>query len=311
MTDPHHHDQHTMATNLTNIPIDEIRALVDERARYEGWIGALESRRGQTPPHVYDRVRGDYDGRLGKVMERLGTFVSALREGESALARREDELHRSIGERHDELSEIELRTAVGEYESDEGERLRSEKQGEVQGLEADRAGVQEDLTTLRDLLGRSLPAGEQPPARTPTPAASQPAVGQPTSAQPVALAGAGVDALGAADEPWPAGSAVDQSGAAPATESAATEVARPEYEEWTEGTPATATAAAATGASASASASASAAEPRPQGGAAPPATFPAAGMPDQEKTLRCPDCGAMNYPTEWYCEKCGGELAAL
>jgi uncharacterized OB-fold protein len=40
---------------------------------------------------------------------------------------------------------------------------------------------------------------------------------------------------------------------------------------------------------------------------------PAVGMGGitQEKTLRCPDCGANNLPTEWYCEKCGGELAAL
>ena len=29
------------------------------------------------------------------------------------------------------------------------------------------------------------------------------------------------------------------------------------------------------------------------------------------KTLRCQECGTMNYPTEWYCERCGGELAAL
>jgi hypothetical protein len=29
------------------------------------------------------------------------------------------------------------------------------------------------------------------------------------------------------------------------------------------------------------------------------------------KTLRCSECGTMNYPTEWYCERCGGELAAL
>lgn len=29
------------------------------------------------------------------------------------------------------------------------------------------------------------------------------------------------------------------------------------------------------------------------------------------KTLKCADCGAMNYPTEWYCEKCGAELASL
>lgn len=29
------------------------------------------------------------------------------------------------------------------------------------------------------------------------------------------------------------------------------------------------------------------------------------------KTLKCADCGAMNYPTEWYCERCGAELASL
>jgi len=30
-----------------------------------------------------------------------------------------------------------------------------------------------------------------------------------------------------------------------------------------------------------------------------------------EKTLKCRECGTMNVATEWYCEKCGAELAAL
>jgi uncharacterized OB-fold protein len=29
------------------------------------------------------------------------------------------------------------------------------------------------------------------------------------------------------------------------------------------------------------------------------------------KTLRCRECGTMNLPTEWYCEQCGAELAAV
>ena len=37
---------------------------------------------------------------------------------------------------------------------------------------------------------------------------------------------------------------------------------------------------------------------------------PAAGG-DTLKTLRCTECGTMNLPTEWYCERCGGELAAF
>jgi len=32
---------------------------------------------------------------------------------------------------------------------------------------------------------------------------------------------------------------------------------------------------------------------------------------EQTKTLRCGECDAMNYPTEWYCERCGAELAGM
>ena len=36
------------------------------------------------------------------------------------------------------------------------------------------------------------------------------------------------------------------------------------------------------------------------------------GMPtEQVKSLKCQECGTMNYPTEWYCERCGGELATM
>ena len=45
----------------------------------------------------------------------------------------------------------------------------------------------------------------------------------------------------------------------------------------------------------------------------------AAGALDREerpsqtvaKTLKCGECGSLNRPTEWYCERCGAELAAL
>jgi len=30
-----------------------------------------------------------------------------------------------------------------------------------------------------------------------------------------------------------------------------------------------------------------------------------------EKTLKCRECGTMNLATEWYCENCGAELAAM
>jgi hypothetical protein len=38
---------------------------------------------------------------------------------------------------------------------------------------------------------------------------------------------------------------------------------------------------------------------------------PENGDAEPEKTLKCKECGTMNLATEWYCESCGGELAAL
>ncbi|MEE8191968.1 MAG: hypothetical protein V3T74_04430, partial [Gemmatimonadales bacterium] len=34
-------------------------------------------------------------------------------------------------------------------------------------------------------------------------------------------------------------------------------------------------------------------------------------MRGSAKVVKCGECGAPNLPTEWYCERCGAELAAL
>ncbi len=61
---------------------------------------------------------------------------------------------------------------------------------------------------------------------------------------------------------------------------------------------------------------------RSSGGFTKPATIEAAPEPVKaspadkdrssgQKTLKCAECGTLNRPTEWYCERCGAELAAL
>ena len=35
------------------------------------------------------------------------------------------------------------------------------------------------------------------------------------------------------------------------------------------------------------------------------------GVPGVAKTLKCGECGTLNRPTEWYCERCGAELAGI
>ena len=42
-----------------------------------------------------------------------------------------------------------------------------------------------------------------------------------------------------------------------------------------------------------------------------PTASPVSDDPEPVRTLKCRECGTMNLPTEWYCESCGAELAAL
>jgi hypothetical protein len=44
---------------------------------------------------------------------------------------------------------------------------------------------------------------------------------------------------------------------------------------------------------------------------APPADAKRGSNANVPKTLKCGECGTLNRPTEWYCERCGAELAAL
>jgi hypothetical protein len=45
--------------------------------------------------------------------------------------------------------------------------------------------------------------------------------------------------------------------------------------------------------------------------AAPEIPAEPAAAADPKKTLRCNECQTLNFPSEWYCEKCGGELVNL
>lgn len=47
------------------------------------------------------------------------------------------------------------------------------------------------------------------------------------------------------------------------------------------------------------------------GSGSPTSSTPKPTGSEPAKTLRCTECGTMNFPTEWYCERCGGELAAF
>lgn len=282
-------------TDGTTLPLDEIRGLVAERTRFETWLGTLEARRSATPPHVFERVWQDYDGRRQTAAEALRQHLQALQDEEARLAGRHEDVTRSLGERRDAMAEVELRALVGEFDEDEGARLRGEVEQAIAQLEREIEGVGSELADVRGLVGQvrgsdaeaeRAPSVEQP-AEASAPAASPREPGADATPEP-AVTGVGAAPADAAAGRF--GSADDQRFATPSDALMVGESVGRE-------TPTT-------------------------GFAAQGLTQAARGVPTArqddpavgtatQKTLRCQECGAMNFPTEWYCERCGGELAAL
>ena len=298
--------------------LDALRALIAERQQYEQWISALDAKREGTPEHVFERVQGDYRTRLDKVITEIKSHAEELQLSISTLSSRLVEVARDEDTRREGLQEAELRAAVGEYEPGQWEQIRSESEAAIEKIAADRKSLDDQLGELRSIQKLSemgpgasmesvpapqlidIPVPPPEPAREPeTKQAEQPAPPPaPSEAPTVASAGhrSGTAAASRA-APEPQGAAASQS---------PLPMEEPEmgYENPLEPTePASATAGAAGG------------RPRsmksPTGGVSAVRSRSEAARPDSAKTLKCPECGTANYPTEWYCERCGGELATM
>jgi hypothetical protein len=285
--------------------MDALTALLEERKQYETWIAQLDARRGSAPGHVLERVRGDYAARLGQVTEQLVQRAPELRSSAHELAVRLAGLERDEAEKRDERAEYELRAAVGEYAPEAAQASFARCDEAIAQLASERHGIEAELNRMRGVLAAidvaAAALGAPPaPSPTPEPARARPAIDELAFLKSVVPDPRLTPALATPHVPSPP-AAADVDEAAPNEE--------PEER------PAPAFTAARRPAAEHGRAASSIAAPA---AAAPPAITPA-GMPsilkdmptEQVKTLRCQECGTMNYPTEWYCERCGGELAAM
>jgi hypothetical protein len=280
---------------MTNPPTNtasNVASLMAERARFESWIAALEARRDSTPAHIYQRVHGDYALRLQKVVDQLLGHMSEIESAAKTLAERLGELERAEAKHRDERSEAELRASVGELSADAYDEILRRTDEATASIALERTQASVELTRLREVLALNTPRGGVTPregiareARTPA-GPSTPAKATPSRPD---TGGVGFDELEFLK------SVVDSRG-------------RP-----VNPTP-----------SAGQSTTASDAQNNPFGLGVP--SEPSSHIPrqstqvpsflkdvpsEQVKTLKCQECSTMNYPTEWYCERCGAELAAL
>ncbi|MBK8249107.1 MAG: hypothetical protein IPK85_17160 [Gemmatimonadetes bacterium] len=300
--------------------MDVLHQLLAERTRYETWITQLEERRATAPGHVLERVRSDYATRLDQVVTQLRGRAVELESTAATLRSRLGALATEEETRRDERAETELRAAVGEYSEDEARSTFERCDASISSLVAQRDALGAELAKLQEVLVLVV-------AREPEPVAPEPVAPEPepaAEAPPSALEVSQVTAV--MSEPDPAGDAPVAAAAEPTTPSAAAELeflrslvsapapelGSPDGQEYVappvlaaprrQPTPLSATAIrdplrSALGETGAATASAM--------------NFLKEAPAEQVKTLKCQECSTMNYATEWYCERCGGELAAM
>jgi TolA-binding protein len=273
------------------VSLDALNGLLKERQRYEEWLAALEEKRASTPDSVYQRVQSDYQTRLREVSSKLAERAGELRENIDALSVRLEEISRQERQQREARQEAELRAAVGEYTDKQWKEIGGAWDKELARLVKEKGAIEAQLNELSRIFalsvkekqagaiaaGRAVSGdGARPPI---SPVVPRPAFPEPPTLNPPARV----------EQPAPARSQ-QPSQNPPNSRSPFDDfpVLRPGG---VSGTP-------------------------PSTAVATPPSVPKTGgtqdpRSEQHKTLKCPECGAANYPTEWYCERCGGELATM
>lgn len=284
-------------------PLDAVRQLMSERDKFTKWLTDLDAKRDSTPVHVFDRVKADYSARLQAVLDKLKQHSAGLQEHAAGLARKLEQLSESEQGILDTRAESELRAQVGELSPLEWDKTSKKLEKDLAKIKQDQTVISDDLSNLRALLGSfgSVAPAAETTTTAPAPAASDAPLPATVTVAPAA---GNVDELaflksviGTTPTP-PQPAPVSAAPEAPAPPKAP---ARPAVEKVVETPP-----------------------PGPviksRPGEEPlamhvtgsnPIVLRSSGVVEQPKTLKCGECGSMNYPSEWYCERCGAELTSV
>ena len=271
---------------------NSIEALLEQRSQYEQWLAKLDSAANKAPDAVRKKVRADYEVRLRGVIERLRGHSATIAE---ELQRHQGAQRDLDGQRRtaeEELAEAEVRHTVGEFSDDEWQRIAGDSERKLGGLREQLKTVGDEIARLVEVQGL-IASSPKPAAPSPPPEEiierSPPPPPPPPPAEPVAEAPRAAPRAPPQRAREPEPGAVDElaflkSVADEPKPAAGRRTSNPGVGGAPQGSRAVETA------------------PAPSG---------KAGAPGVAKTLKCGECGTLNRPTEWYCERCGAELAGI
>jgi hypothetical protein len=283
----------------TDKRVEAVAALIADRRKYESWLAALEAKRAETPDHVFFRVRSDYERRLSEVLDQLRAQATALNERAESLTTRLATLVEEERAGRDRRAEGELRAGVGEISRSAWDALLKETADTTARIAAERSTIQTELAEIRELLdgGKGGAASRQETRGAGRPEPKAPATPDRSSGgsllptEPPDLPPDELAFLRRLITPETPGKAAPPAASAPGASFPQTGVVVKESELLL--------------------------DPSRSGRDTPPLSMNVPESqsvvirPDERdaKTMKCAECGALNIPTEWYCESCGSELA--
>jgi hypothetical protein len=301
-----------------------VEKLIEQRRLIEEWIAKLGA--GGTdamPPHVIERVRNDYTARLAAVTTELGQHADGVRQSLADAQAHHEELEKEQLARRDELAELRLRRQVGELDEGKFKEQSQKLKAAVDDVTKELTATLRDIDRLEEILdtmGRSDEPAEEPAA-----------VEEEQEEEEVEAAEVEDSAVPEERKPEPAAAAAPPPAPAPSSPPpppAPPPEKKPPQDELSFLRSVTGVI----------SAQKPPPKPAPPKGAPPSEPVPAGDdgekpfytvmpespetpaekaerqskevqkIPEGERTLSCGECGALNLPTEWYCEKCGAEL---
>jgi hypothetical protein len=287
-----------------------IESLLQQRAQYEQWLARLDSAGDKAPPAVRAKVRGDYEARLRGVIDQLRGHGATIAEELDRHKGTQAGLDQQRRHAEEELAEAEVRHAVGEYTEDEWRRISDESNERLGRLRGELGGVGQEIARLAEVQGLigGAPKPVQPPAPAPTPVAAAPAPEpEPEPEREPVMEAPSPPPPAARSAPKAAPPPEITHGTPPGDELAFLKSVAPEEERKPAPTGGQSRRQSSPGSSGSAATRTSDAPSTP-GQTTAPGKAGAAGV---AKTLKCAECGTPNRPTEWYCERCGAELAGI
>jgi hypothetical protein len=324
-----------------------VEQLLAESDALRGWLTRLDQASGTAPDNVRDRVRRDYQKRLDEITAGLRAHADVIEAKLDTDRREHEQLQSRATASRDALAEVELRHAVGEYDGARFENERTRHRSDIESFDLSLAAVAERISRLEDVHALVVRA-PRPPDNDALPAIAEEPVAVPemhvigeVDRELIAIADLAPDAdpdevLAIFDEPQAEIRKTVAPDSGPLSfrpvgfpGESRTPPAPPTHPRAFESTPPLGIPAAdqpprfvrpgdrMRPVSPPATPLPPVVEtPPPQAAELFSEEIVAAGpAPDPVtapvgRTLRCGECGAMNRPLEWYCEKCGAELTA-